>query len=126
MYLQQVDPWLGYMWGKSLTQRNFRERDGVYGDAGKIDGMLLPDGATKMMDRGHTNSCAACHNNPYRDAGAGMTIAKNGGSGRNTPHMFGGGLMEMIGLQMRLQALAIAGGRIYLRGWGSLWAIGSK
>lgn len=108
MYLQEVDPWLGYMWGKSLTQRNFRDRDGVYGDAGKLDGILLPDGVTRMMDRGHTNSCGACHNVPYRDAGAGMTIAKNGGSGRNTPHMFGGGLMEMIGLQMRLQALAIA------------------
>jgi len=108
MYLQQTDPWLGYMWGKSLTQRNFRDRDGVYGDAGKIDGILLPDGVTKMMDRSHTNSCGACHNVPYRDAGAGMTIPKNGGSGRNTPHMFGGGLMEMIGLQMRLQALAIA------------------
>ena len=38
MYLQQVDPWLGYQWGRSLTQRNFRERDGVYGDAGKLDG----------------------------------------------------------------------------------------
>jgi hypothetical protein len=108
MYLQQVDPWLGYMWGKSLTQRNFRERDGVYGDAGKIDGLLLADGATKMMDRSHTNSCGACHNNPYRDGGAGMTIAKNGGQGRNTPHLFGGGLVEMIGLQMRLQALHIA------------------
>src|SRR5437773_6706356 len=36
MYLQQVDPWLGYMWGKNLTQRNFRDRDGVYGDHGKI------------------------------------------------------------------------------------------
>ena len=34
MYLQQVDPWLGYKWGWSLTQREFRERDGVYGDAG--------------------------------------------------------------------------------------------
>src|SRR5438034_8022474 len=108
MYLQQVDPWLGYQWGRSLTQRNFRERDGVYGDSGKLDGILLPDGATKMMDRSHTNSCAACHNNPYRDAGAGMTIAKNGGSGRNTPHLYGGGLVEMIGLQMRLQALAVA------------------
>src|SRR5262245_66149674 len=96
MYLQQADPWLGYIWGKSLTQRNFRDRDGVYGDSGKIDGILLPDGVTKMMDRSHTNSCGACHNGPYRDAGAGMTIAKNGGSGRNTPHMFGGGLVEMI------------------------------
>lgn len=108
MYLQQVDPWLGYQWGRSLTQRNFRTRDGVYGDSGKIDGMLLPDGVTKMMDRSHTNSCGACHNVPYRDAGAGMTISKNGGSGRNTPHMFGAGLVEMVGLQMRLQALAIA------------------
>jgi hypothetical protein len=108
MYLQQMDPWLGYQWGRSLTQRNFRERDGVYGDAGKIDGILLADGVTKMMDRSHVNSCGACHNVPYRDAGAGMTMAKNGGSGRNTPHLFGGGLIEMIGLQMRLQALAQA------------------
>src|SRR5262245_5432815 len=28
MYLQQADPWLGYKWGWSLTQREFRERDG--------------------------------------------------------------------------------------------------
>ena len=61
-----------------------------------------------MMDRSHVSSCGACHNVPYRDGGAGMTIPKNGGSGRNTPHLFGGGLVEMIGLQMRLQALAIA------------------
>jgi hypothetical protein len=108
LYLQQVDPWLGYQWGRSLFQRNFRERDGVYGQAGKLDGITLPDGASKMMDRGHASSCGACHNVPYRDAGAGMTIAKNGGSGRNSPHLFGGGLLEMIGLQMRRQALAIA------------------
>jgi hypothetical protein len=108
MYLQQVDPWLGYQWGRTLTQRNFRERDGVYGKAGQLDGILLPDGVSRMMDRGHVSSCGACHNVPYRDAGAGMTIAKNGGTGRNTPHLFGGGLVEMLGLQMRLQALAIA------------------
>jgi len=108
MYLQEVDPWLGWRWGKDLTQRNFRERDGVYGDHGKIEGILLPDGATKMMDRSHTNSCGSCHNNPYRDAGAGMTISKNGATGRNTPHLFGGGLVEMIGLQIRLLAYDIA------------------
>lgn len=108
MYLQQVDPWLGYQLGRNLTQREFRERDGVYGDAGKLDGMLLPDGVTKMMTRSHANSCAVCHNTPYRDAGAGATIPKNGGEGRNTPHMFGAGLVEMIGLQLRLQAMEIA------------------
>jgi hypothetical protein len=108
MYLQQVDPWLGYKWGWSLTQREFRERDGVFSDAGKLDGLLLADGSTKMMSRSHVNSCAVCHNTPYRDGGAGATIAKNGGTGRNTPHMFGGGLVEMIGQQIRLQAMAIA------------------
>ncbi len=107
-YLQQVDPWLGYQWGRSLTQREFRERDGVYGGAGKLDGPLLADGKTRMMSRSHVNSCAICHNTPYRDGGAGATMAKNGGDGRNTPHMFGAGLVEMIGQQIRLQALAIA------------------
>lgn len=108
MYLQAADPWLGYQWGRSLFQRNFRDHDGVYGDAGKLDGIILPDGVSKMMDRGHVSSCGACHNVPYRDAGAGMTISKNGGSGRNSPHLFGGGLLEMLGMQMRLQALALA------------------
>ncbi len=108
MYLQQVDPWLGYQRGRNLTQREFRARDGVFGDSGKLDGMLLSDGATHMMSRSHVSSCAVCHNTPYRDGGAGATIAKNGGTGRNTPHMFGAGLVEMIGLQIRLQALAIA------------------
>jgi hypothetical protein len=108
MYLQEVDPWLGYTWGRSLFQRNFRERDGVFGEAGKLEGLLLPDGATRMMDRGHVSSCGACHNVPYRDAGAGMTIAKNGGTGRNSPHLFGGGLIEMIGQHLRLEALALA------------------
>ncbi len=108
MYLQEVDPWLGFKWGKDLTQRNFRERDGVYGDHGKIEGIILADGATKIMDRSHTNSCGSCHNTPYRDGGAGMTIAKNGATGRNTPHMYGTGIMEMIGQQIRLQAYSIA------------------
>src|SRR5437868_933112 len=67
LYLQQVDPWLGYQWGRTLTQRNFRERDGVYGGAGMLDGLILPDGVSKMMDRGHVSSCGACHNVPYRD-----------------------------------------------------------
>jgi hypothetical protein len=108
MYLQKADPWLGYQWGRDLTQREFRERDGVYGDAGKLDGPLLPDGASHMMSRSHVNSCGICHNTPYRDGGAGATMPKNGGTGRNTPHLFGDGLVEMLGQQMRLQALAIA------------------
>ena len=108
LWLQEMDPWLGYQLGRNLLQREFRERDGVYGDAGKLDGPLLQDGATRMMTRAHVSSCAVCHNSPYRDGGAGATIPKNGGEGRNTPHMFGAGLVEMIGQEIRLRALAIA------------------
>jgi len=39
---KEADPWLGYMWGKNLTQRNFRERDGVYGDNGKSKASSCP------------------------------------------------------------------------------------
>ncbi len=108
LYLQQVDPWLGYLWGRELTQREFTKREGVFGEIGKSDGLLLPDGTTHMMSRDHVNSCASCHNTPYRDAGAGMTIAKNGGTGRNTPHLFGAGLIEMLGGELRLAALRLA------------------
>jgi hypothetical protein len=108
MYLQRVDPWLGYQLGRDLLQRELRDRDGVNGDAGKLDGPLLSDGASKMQTRSHVSSCAACHNTPYRDAGAGATIAKNGGEGRNTPHLFGAGLIEMLGQEIRRRALAAA------------------
>jgi hypothetical protein len=108
MYLQQVDPWLGYLWGRELTQREFTPAEGVLGEVSKSDGVLLPDGATHMMSRDHVNSCMACHNTPYRDAGAGVTIPKNGGTGRNTPHLFGAGLIEMLGGELRLAALHIA------------------
>lgn len=118
MWLQQRDPWLAYAWGRSLFQREFRAQDGVFGEAGKLDGARLPDGATHIASRGHVNSCAVCHNSPYRDAGAGSTIAKNGGSGRNTPHLFGAGLTEMIGQQLRLQILEI--GDDNRDGWISL------
>jgi hypothetical protein len=108
MYMQQVDPWLGYLWGRELVQREWRPRDGVFGETGKPDGLLLPDGVTHAMSRDHVNSCAACHNTPYRDGGSGMTIPKNGGTGRDSPHFFGAGLIEMLGARLRLAALSIA------------------
>ena len=60
----------------------------------------LPDGISKMMDRGHTNSCGACHNVPYRDGGAGMTIPKNGGAGRN--QMFVAAMSAVMGGNVRV------------------------
>ncbi len=106
-YLIKVDPWLGYQRGRELFVREFSLDDGVFGEAGKMAGRVLEDQATKIMTRDHVASCALCHNTPFRDAGAGATIFKNAGTGRNTPHMFGAGLLEMLGWQIRLKMLEI-------------------
>ncbi|MBI3890329.1 MAG: hypothetical protein HY303_02215 [Candidatus Wallbacteria bacterium] len=104
-YLLEVDPWLGYQRGRELTLREFAVADGVFGESGRQAGPRLEDGATKMATRDHASSCAMCHNTPWRDMGSGATFAKNGGRGRNTPHLFGAGLMEMLGWQNRLKLL---------------------
>lgn len=106
-YLLKADPWLGYQRGRELFVREFSQHDGVFGESGKMAGRVLEDQSTKIMTRDHVASCALCHNVPFRDAGAGATIFKNGGSGRNTPHVFGGGLVEMLGWQMRLKLLEL-------------------
>ncbi|HEY9869824.1 MAG TPA: di-heme oxidoredictase family protein [Candidatus Obscuribacterales bacterium] len=104
-YLLKVDPWLGYQRGRELFLREFSLSDGVFGEPGRMAGRVLEDQATKIMTRDHVASCAMCHNVPFRDGGAGATIFKNGGTGRNTPHLFGAGLIEMLGWQIRLKML---------------------
>ena len=88
--------------------RDCSAADGANGVAGRVAGPALDGGATRLMGRDHTNSCAMCHNVPWRDGGAGATIAKNSGAGRNTPHVFGAGLVEMLGAELRLRLLALA------------------
>lgn len=109
------DPWLGYQRGRELFLREFAAWDGVFGESGQQGGPVEDDGVTRQQSLGHVSSCALCHNIPYRDAGFGATIAKNGGSGRNTPHLFGAGLLEMLGLQIRLQLLGL--GDVNRDGW---------
>ena len=104
-YLTKVDPWLGYQRGRELFLREFSLNDGVFGEPGRMAGRVLEDQTTKIMTRDHVASCALCHNVPFRDAGAGATMFKNGGTGRNSPHMFGAGLLEMLGWQIRLKLL---------------------
>jgi hypothetical protein len=106
-YLIRRDPWLAFQRGREMVQREFGVSDGVFGESGKLDGKTLRDGATKMMSRDHANSCIACHNTPWRDLGAGTTIAKNAGAGRNTQHGYGIGLVETIGLETRAQLLKL-------------------
>jgi hypothetical protein len=106
-YLLFRDPWLGYQRGRELFLREFGAWEGVFGESGQHGGPVLDDGVTRQQSLGHVSSCGTCHNTPYRDAGHGVTIAKNGGSGRNTPHLFGAGLLEMLGWQLRLQIMAL-------------------
>ncbi|MBI3723165.1 hypothetical protein HY251_04300 [bacterium] len=104
-YFYEKDPWLGYQRGRELFLREFSRADGAFSEAGKLAGLLLEDQTSRLQNRDHVASCALCHNVPFRDAGAGNTIFKNGGTGRNTTHMFGAGLVEMLGWQIRLKIL---------------------
>ncbi len=105
-YLLEADPWLAFQRGKNLTQREYRARDGAFGRVGSFfEPKLLGDRVTPRLGRDHVNSCGICHGIPFREPGAGGNIPKGAGTGRNTPHFFGGGLVEMIGLQTRLKVL---------------------
>lgn len=104
-YLIKVDPWLGYQRGRELFLRDYSSSDGVFGESGKLAGASLDDYTTKITNRDNVASCMLCHNVPFRHGGAGATIFKNGGMGRNTPHLFGAGLIEMLGWQTRLKLL---------------------
>ena len=107
-WLMEHDPWLAYQWGRDLTIREFSQADGAFGETGRLGGKTLDDQATPMMSRSNINSCVSCHNVPFRDMGGGITIQKNAGSGRNTPHAFGAGVVEQIGEEIRAQLLAQA------------------
>lgn len=100
------DPFAAYAMGRKLFTREFTEDEGVFGR--QIARPLLDDGVTPMVPGARAASCAACHNTPFGDAGAGPTISKNGPAGRNTPHLFGAGLVEMIGEEVRVRLLALA------------------
>jgi hypothetical protein len=107
-WLMEHDPFLAYQWGRDLSLREFSVADGAFGESGRLGGKVLDDQATPMLSRDHINSCAGCHNSPWRDMGGGINIQKNSGAGRNTPHAFGGGIVEMIGQEIRRQLLAQA------------------
>ena len=94
MDLQETDPWLAYQMGSNYFQREWTGRDGLFGTL------------SARPLAGAANSCAMCHNLPFRSAGAGGNIAEPGSFGRNTPHLFGIGLIETIGLQVRQQLFA--------------------
>jgi len=106
-YLFEKDPFLGYQLGRNLNLREFRTRDGVFDSAVAGLGGPMPDGTTAKIAARNQTSCAACHNLPNGNAGGGPNFHKDSGFGRNTPHYFGAGLIEMLALQTRQQILNV-------------------
>jgi hypothetical protein len=94
MHLQQWDPWLAYQRGRSYYFREWRPEDRVFSEIG-----TRPQAAA-------ANSCGICHNLPFPSAGAGGNTVTDVGPGRNVPHLFGGGLLESLSLQIRAELMA--------------------
>ena len=99
-YLLQRDPFLAYQLGRNLNFREFRLRDGVFSSV--ISGFAgpMPDGTTAKINNNHV-SCVSCHNLPQGNPGGGTNFSKDSGFGRNAPHYYGAGIMEMLALQVR-------------------------
>ncbi|MCY1021099.1 di-heme oxidoredictase family protein [Pyxidicoccus sp. MSG2] len=94
MALQLMDPWLAYQRGRSYFHREWNRRDAVFSQLNE-----RPAAAA-------TNSCGMCHNLPFRTVGGGGNAPEPLGFGLNTPHLFGAGLMEALGFQIRQELLA--------------------
>jgi hypothetical protein len=114
VWLIRHDPFLAYAIGRDLNLRDWMVRDGVFGETGKLVGVTRPrivgGGGGGVVPRDDAASCATCHSTPFGELGAGLTIPKDAGTGRNTPHLYGGGIVEMIGERIRADILASCDG----------------
>ncbi len=107
------DPFLAYQLGRNLNFREFRLSHGVMGvKTGDLSlgvsnlGGPMPDGTTAKITRNNHLSCASCHNLPQGNPGGGTNFHKDSGFGRQAPHYYGAGLVEMITLQIRADLLS--------------------
>jgi hypothetical protein len=94
MHLQQAHPWLAYQLGRAYFFREWGGADGAFTSLPK-----RPEGAV-------ANSCGMCHNAPFPSAGSGGNVGIEVGAGRTASHLFGAGLIETLGIQVRAQILA--------------------
>ena len=111
--LRSTDPFLFYEIGRELVHRQFPVDQGVVSHPGQmsvplfVSGGIRPSahGSDVRFARDHSISCDFCHALPARETGAGQNVFSTSSEGRNTPHFFGAGLMEMIGAQIRNEVL---------------------
>ncbi len=108
-YFIDKDPYLAYQLGRNLNFREFRTRDGVFrADSTAVGGFGGPmvDGNTAKITANNHTSCSGCHNLPQGNPGGGTNFSKDSGLGRNAPHYYGSGIMEMLAIQIRADMLS--------------------
>ena len=104
-WLVRRDPFLAYQLGRNLNYREFRERDGIFSSQVSQLAGPMPDPSVAKITANNQVSCLGCHNLPSGNPGGGPNFAKDSGMGRNTPHYYGAGVVEMLALQIRAELL---------------------
>lgn len=93
VFIINRDPFRSIRRGRQLFQRKFTQAQGQGPNEGDGVGDLNTDVA---IGAGLTDSCASCHGRPRGSAGVGGNVDTRPDS-RDTPHLFGLGLREMLG-----------------------------
>ncbi len=92
LYVIKRDPFRSIRRGRQLFQRKFRLAEGLGPRTGDGVGDINADAS---LGAGLTDSCAACHGRPRGAAGFGGDVFTRP-DGRDAPHLFGLGLVEML------------------------------
>jgi hypothetical protein len=109
IYIINRDPFRSIRRGRQLFQRKFTQGQGQGPNEGDGSGNINTDLA---IGAGLSDSCALCHGRPRGSGGAGGNVATRPDS-RDSPHLFGLGLKEMLADEIttdlrNTRALAIA------------------
>lgn len=96
IFLIKRDPFRAIVRGRQLFQRKFQVKQGF--------GPRMNDGEgdidnANILGAGLADSCGACHGRPHGSAGFGGDVVTRPDS-RDAPHLFGIGLVEMLGDEM--------------------------
>jgi hypothetical protein len=92
VYIIKRDPFRSVRRGRQLFQRKFTRLQGQGPNEGDGSGDL---NTNKGIGAGLADSCALCHGRPRGSAGAGGNVVTRPDS-RDSPHLFGLGIKEML------------------------------
>jgi len=102
-FLLERDPFRAIVRGRQLFQRKFTAAQGLgpraFDGTGNLD-------AHAGIGAGLADSCASCHGRPHGSAGVGGSVFTRP-DGRDAPHLFGLGLVEMLADEITTDLRAI-------------------